>query len=135
MWQLSASNRRGRLEASKLPMPQQKLESRASSCSGLVRGAAAVVDMAAPSARSVADSSREEVSENLVGLSMEELQAMLKDRRIEIKDYFLLSYVPLPFFCVHVPSSIFLILLKETEEAMLNHELVDHAESVAIASA
>lgn len=71
------------LEDSSPPMPQQKLESRAWSCSDLVRGAAAVVDMAAPSARSVVDRTREEVSQNLANLSMEEPEAMLKDRLLK----------------------------------------------------
>ena len=60
-------------------MEPKRLQSKAWSCSDLVRAAATVVDMSAPPAQMVLQKEMQEAAEELQGKTAKELLAMLQD--------------------------------------------------------
>ena len=60
-------------------MEPQRLQSKAWSCSDLVRAAATVVDMSAPPANMVLQRDFQEAQQELEGKTAEELMALLQD--------------------------------------------------------
>lgn len=108
-----------------------KLESRAWSCSDLVRGAAQVVDMAAKPATVVLQQQREQISAQLAELSIEDLQKLLEEGSsfsFARSFFFVVVLSNVNMTCSYLSS-----LLEETEDAMHHHDLGDHAGGMAVA--
>ena len=117
--------------SSRSGMFPNKLESRAWSCSDLVRGAAQVVDMAAKPATVVLQQQREQISAQLAELSIEDLQKLLEEgpSRSFARSFFFVVVLS----NVNMTCSSLSFLLEETEDAMHHHDLGDHAGGMAVA--